>query len=562
MLLRDGISWMGHIRLSTLIAFLGMVLVAALLGQQAFNISTVMVPAPGGTYVEGLAGSPRYINPLFSQYNQTDEDLVRLIFTGLTTTDDQGQIIPDLATDWEISEDGLQYTFHLRRDVRWHDGTPFTADDVLFTVQAIQDADFQGVSSLADLWRQVDVKRVDDYTVSFRLGKPFAPFLGYTTSGLLPAHLLADVPARELLEHSFNTKPIGTGPFMVREATPDHIVLAANPYFYGDRPYLERLEFKFYPDYESIFNAYQQGEVMGISRVQPPDLPRVHREENLNLFSARLAGYTIIFLNLQRPVFEEEEVRQALLYALDRQKIIDQILDGQGLVAHSPIMPNSWAYNERVQRYSYDVEKAESLLEEEGWVDADGDGVREKEGIRLEFAILAADDSTQIRIIEEITRQWEQVGVKANPQVAGFSGLVSDFLRPRRFDAVLVNWRDTSNDPDLYPLWHSTQAVDEGQNYAGFDDREADEMLEQARQTTDRGARAGMYRRFQEIFAEEVPSLLLYYPVYNYAVDARVRGVQISPLVYPGDRFRNIAQWYINLKRVTVSEAAAVGEGS
>ncbi len=547
-----------YIRWQAIIALLGIALLVSLLGYLAFSFTTVIVPDRGGIYVEGLAGNPQYINPILCQYNQVDSDLASLVFSGLTDVNERGEIVNDLAESYHISEDGLTYTFHLRRDVRWQDGTAFTATDVVFTIEAIQDADYQGVPYLAELWQNVQVKKIDDYTVQFILPEPFTPFLDYTAIGILPHHILKDVPARLLPRNRFSFAPVGTGPFQVEEVSARAAVLSANPYFYGPKPYLTRLEFKFYPDYESLLSAYEQGEIEGISYVRPDDLPKIRATGKLTLFSARLSGYTLVLLNLNNPntpFFRDREIRQALLYALDRQKIIDHILAGQGLIAHSPIMPDSWAYFPRVRYYLHDPAQARALLDEAGWVDADGDGVREKDGRPLEFSLLTNnDDPTRVKIVEEITRQWAEVGVKVHPQQVGISGLVRDFLRPRHFEAALIEWREFLSDPDPYPMWHSTQAEGQGQNYSGFSHRQLDEVMEEGRRITDRARRIELYHRFQEVFAEQVPSLLIYHPVYNYAVDNMVKGIQIGPLIEPHDRFRNLAQWYMATRRVIVSE--------
>ncbi len=549
-----------YIRWQAIIALLGIILLGSLLGYLAFHRTTVTVPDVGGTYTEGLAGNPQYINPILCQYNEVDRDLVSLIFSGLTKINEKFEIVPDLATDWEVSPDGLTYTFHLRRDVQWHDGAPFTADDVAFTIAAMQHPDFQGVPYLAELWQGVTVDKIDEYTISFTLAEPYPPFLDYTTVGLLPAHLLAKVPPELLPKSQFNVKPIGTGRFAVTEVAADHITLQANPQYYGPRPYLSQVEFKFYPNYNAVFNAYQRGEIDGISRVLPADRPQAVANEQLQLFSARLSGYTLIYFKLDNPntpFFADKRVRQALLYGLDRQQLIDEVLDGQGLVADSPIMPNSWAYYDGIKRYTHDPAQARALLDEAGWTDSDGDGVRDKGGVRLEFALLTNDDPTRVQLIEAIARQWATIGVDAKPQSVGVSGLVRDFLRPRRFEAILTQWQELPPDPDLYPLWHQTQ-IENGQNYAGFDHRRASEILEMARQTTDQVQRQELYRQFQEIFADEVPAILLYYPIYSYAVDKKVHNVQLAPLLDGSDRFRNINQWYIVTKRVIVSEAEQI----
>jgi peptide/nickel transport system substrate-binding protein len=542
-------------RWQVVIAALAVFLILALTAYTAYNTTTILVPDYGGTYIEGVAGNPRYINPLLSTYNDVDRDLAALVFNGLTKADQHGQIRQDLADRWEISKDNLSYTFHLRRDVRWHDGTPVTADDVVFTVDVLRLPDFQGPPGLAELWRTVKVERLDRHTVRFTLAEPFAPFLSHTTIGLLPAHLLKDVPAKLLPDHPFNMHPVGSGPFRVSEVTSQHAVLVANTDFYAGRPYLDKIEFVFYPDYPSVVAAYRRGEIHGISRVPPEYLSGVLAEDNLKLFFPPLSGYGLVFLNLERPIFQEREVRQALLWALDRQKIIDQILEGQALVANGPVMPLSWAYEADARQYTYDPAKAEALLEEAGWNDEDGDGVREKGELRLQFAVLTNDDATRIKIINELTRQWAQVGIRAVPQTAGVAGVVRDFLAPRDYDAIVYEWQRLPTDPDPYPQWHSTQSFGAGQNFAGYSNEQADLIMEEARQTTDPQRRATLYRQLQHILAEDVPALPLYHPVYGYAIDERVHDVQVGPMQDGPDRFRTITQWYIATRRVIVSEA-------
>lgn len=554
-----------HFRWQVIITLLGIALLGSLLAYLAFTFATVIVPDVGGTYVEGLAGNSQYINPILCQYNQVDRDLCSLIFNGLTKLNERDEVIPDLAERWEISDDCLSYTFYLRRDVLWHDGFPFSADDVGFTVQAMQDPGYQGPLYLAELWRSVEVVKINSHTVKFVLKEPFAPFLDYTTVGILPAHLLADVPAELLPNDPFNRHPIGTGLFKAEEVNAEHALLEANPDFYGPKPYLNKIEFRFYPNHESVLSAYEQGEVQGIGRVFPEDLPKVvEANSGLQLFSARLSGYTLIFLNLkdpELPFFQEKKVRQALFYAINHEELVKQVLKGQGLVAHSPILPDTWAYDNDVAKYEYNPEQAKDLLSEAGWrtpthlsvimgdTDREYDqSVREKEGVRLAFTLLTDDDPLHVELAKEIARQWEAIGVKAVPRAIG-SGLVRDFLIPREFEALLIDL-ELHGDPDPYPLWHSTQANAEGQNYAGFVSYEVDKLLEEARCTTDSGRRAELYHRFQEIFAEEVPSLLLYYPIYTYAVDEKVKGVQLGPLGDPSDRFRNVTEWYIVTKRV------------
>ncbi len=545
-----------HLLWPTVLALLGIVLSFFILFRVGTDLNTVVVPTEGGTYVEGVLGYSDAINPiLLTPGNPVDRDLASLVFNGLTAMDDTGQLLPALATEWQISPDGTVYDFELRRGVSWHDGMPFTAADVAFTVQAIQDPNFQGDAALRELWRSVDVELVDDYAVRFTLEEPFIPFINYTTVGLLPAHLLSDVPAAELAKHDFSTRrPIGTGPFRVESITPDRVVLATNTDFWGPSTYLEGIEIRSFGDWDSLLAAYDRGEIQGIGQVLPQHLAETTQLPNMQHYSARSAGYTLVYLNLQRnsvPFFQDKLVRQALLHALDRQGLVDDMLGGQGIVADSPILPGTWAYDPAVPRYAYDVQAAIDLLDAAGWSDSDGDRVRDKDGIPLAFTLLAGDEAEIVQVAEAIAQQWRAIGVNVQTQSEG-ARLVPDFVQTRNFEAVLISAGLTA-DPDPYPWWHSTQVTDAGQNFAGFANEAADIAMEEARAIPDAERRTELYHTFQQIFCEEVPALLIYYPIYTYAVDGQIKGVQLSPLFYPSDRFRNLNDWYMETQQVVVT---------
>jgi peptide/nickel transport system substrate-binding protein len=571
-----------HIRWQILLVLLGVGLLVALLVNVALNFTTEWVAGRGGTYVEGLAGTPQFINPLLCQTYEADGDLCALIFNGLTRLDHHGQVVPDLAEGWEVSPDGLSYTFHLRAGVRWHDGIPLTAADVVFTVKLLQDPDYPGAPDWGQLWRSVTATQIDAQTIRFDLEQPFAPFLDYTTVGVLPRHVLQGISAAELASHPFNLNPIGTGIYQLSEVVTDtgrisHLILSANPFYYDHRPLITRIQFKFLPSYQAVYQAYIDGQVQGIGRVAPEDLADVRANPDLQLFTSVLPKYSLIYLNLASeaaPFLAEREVRQALLYALDRQALIDQVMDGQAVIAHSPVLPDSWAYDPSVPIYEYSPQKAITLLEESGWQRANAAASPTvsdtttvsptisawfKDGRPLSFSLLVADDPARLAIAEAIVRQWASVGIKATVEPIA-TGLSSERLVPRHYEAALMDLDLTlSGDPDPYPFWHQTQIEPPGQNYAGYDDREMSEILEQARLTPDQEARKELYYEFQHRFASDVPAILLYHPVYNYAVDQYVYGVNVGPIVRPGDRFLGIADWYVRWRRVIRSDAQASG---
>ena len=540
-----------NIHWQAILAFLGSLLLIALLGHLTAGRTTVLVPAIGGRYSEALVGYPQHINPLLARYGTPERDLCALVFTGLTRAEANGEILPDLSQAWEMSEDTLTYTFYLRQDVRWHDGVPFTAQDVAFTIGLIQSADFAGLPELAAAWQDVETQTVDAYTVVFRLPQAYAPFLEQTTLGILPWHVLSGISPAEAYRHSFNQQPLGTGPFRLETLTAEYARLVPHAQFYGPRPYLNTLDFRFYSDATSALAAYDRGEVMGMGGIPPELLSRAASQPHLNLFTSPLSGYTLVVLNNRRPIFADRHVRQALAYALDRQALIDGLLNGQGIVAHSPIMPGHWAYELNVQQYHHDIRQAKRLLNR-AEVQGSSYQSRRVRGDRfLAFTLLTDDDPIHQQLATALAEQWSRLGARVTVETVPAS-VRDSYLYSYQFDAVLLEVA-LSADPDAYPWWHSTQA-EGGQNFSGFSNFAADEALQQGRLITGRSQRWAFYRAFQQVFAKEVPAILLYHQVYMYGIAQRIKNVQQGPLLEPSHRFRAIDRWYLVTQRVIVQQ--------
>lgn len=542
-------------RLAALLTICGIVLIGAVLTRQVVHVSTVLVPAEGGTYTEGVVGAPQWPNPVLAAFNETDEDLARLLFRGLTRVDERSRIVPDLAESWEVSGDALVYTFTLKAGLKWQDGAPITADDAVYTFQLMQSPDFPGPPYLLELWKAVQVEKVDDRRVRFTMSEPFAPFLDYTTIGLLPHHILAGTSAADLLKHPFNTTPIGNGPFMLERASSDEIVLRANPLWDGPKPYLERLALRLYPDTDAVFAAYNRGEVDGIRAIPADRLEEAAEMPTLNLYSTPVDEATWVLFNTQSPPLDHVPVRQALALATDRTRLIAEALKGQALPLYGPLLPTSWAYNPAVEEAVHDPEQARALLASAGWTDTDGDGIRDKEGKALEVELACLNTPQDVRVAQAIAAQWGEIGVRVAVAPLSAGELANGYLRPRAFQAVLYHWLDITPDPDMYPFWHSTQATDPGQNFAQFRNRDADEIMEQARRTPDMVTRQELYARLQEILRDEAPAVFLYQPVYTMGVRDTVQGVTLGPVHSPSDRFRSIAGWYVQTRRVVASQA-------
>ncbi len=505
-------------------------------------VATHVVPASGGVFIEGLVGRPGEFNPLLSPASQADSDVTSLIFSGLTRRDDNGHITGDLAEQWQVSGDASVITFTLRQGLSWHDGAPVTADDVLYTVQALQGNDFPVVSWLKDLWEGVRAERIDDLTVRLILPQPYAPFLQYTTLGLIPAHLLAGKgpAARE----DFADNPVGAGPYAFAERSDDQVVLSAFSRYKGPAPLIPRLEFRYYADQTGAIAALKSGQILALSDVTPEQGEGL-ATSGIPVYWAPRASQAFVIFNLALPFFDDADVRRALMLAIDRQSIVDSVLEGKARLSEGPFLLSSWATTPLTETLAYDPAQARAILDQAGWRDTNKDGVRERDGVNLEFGLLTNDDPARVQVAERIGRAWTAVGAAVEVQVIDSNDLVQDYLKTRNFEAVLFGLTDLPDDPDPYEMWHSSQTAPAGLNFAGFASQQADEILEQARRTGDMVTRKNLYASFQSIFSADNPALYLYEPMFGYAVSPKVQGVRLGYITEPADRLRSLADWYV-----------------
>ena len=552
---------MKQLRWQFLVVLVTLVIVAVLLyTQQSSPVAGVVFqqqPEQGGVFTEGLVGSLGRLNPLLDWYNSADRDVDRLLFSGLVRFDERGLPHADLA-DWGVSQDGSVYNFTIRSNAVWHDGTPVTSDDVIFTIEMMKSAGSLYPQDIKDLWGQVEVTRLNEKNLKFTLPEPYAPFMDYLTFGIVPKHLLESVSPDQMEQAEFNLHPVGTGPYKFDHLIADNgpitgVVLSVAPDYYGTPPFIEQVVFRYYPTPADAFEAYRQGDVFSISRISSDILQPALEEPNLLIYTSRLPQMGFVLFNLNNPdtiFLQDTVVRRALMLGLNRPKMINSIIQGQAFVADSPILPNSWAYYDGIEKFDYDPDIAVSLLKGEGYViPSTGGDVRAKDGVPLAFTMVHPDDAVHTQIAQAIQEQWARIGVRVDLQPQTSDQLVLTTLPSRSFQSALVDLNlSRSPDPDPYPFWHQAEAVG-GQNYSGWDNRAASEYLEQARVTADYSLRARLYRNFQVIFAKELPGLPLYVPVYTYGVDAQVQGVQIGSLYEPSDRLNTFASWYLLTRR-------------
>lgn len=548
---------MKKLRWQLLIIFVtGLAVGILLLGEQPQPVSPLATPEPvkGGVYTEALVGSLLRLNPVLNFYNAPDREVSRLIFSGLLRFDSNGAPQPDLAESWGVSKDGTLYNVTINENAIWHDEQPVTADDVIFTIDLLRNGSDIVPVDLQDFWKDVEVVRLSERVLQFRLPGAFAPFPDYLTFGVLPKHLLDGQTIDAMIDLNFNIQPVGTGPYrfdrlVVENGEITGVVLAAFKDYYGAKPYIDEIVFRYYPDGASALQAYRDGQVQGIGQVTPDILEDVLSEPRLGIYTARKPELSLILFNLKNQessFLQEVEVRRALLSGLNRQSIVDKILQGQAVVADGPILPDTWAYYNNLQRVEYDPEKARTLLKEAGYVlAAEGDVVRKKEEVALRLQLVYPDDEQHQVIAEQVRDNWALLGVEVTLEPLPYDILLKERLEQRDYQAALVDLNlSRSPDPDPYPFWDQGQAAG-GQNYTQWDSRIASEYLEQARVTVNQGERAKFYRNFQILFMQDLPALPLYYPMYTYAVDREIQGVRVGPLFDTADRFAGITGWFL-----------------
>ncbi|GAC1489707.1 MAG: peptide-binding protein [Candidatus Limnocylindrales bacterium] len=507
-----------------------------------------LVAAPGGTYVEGVAGVPQYLDPLIAA-TSVDADVSRLLFTGLMRFDRGGSIVPDLAASFSVDPAGKIWTFAIRPDALWHDGVAVTADDVLYTVGLLQDRSYLGPFS--DAFRGVTVSAVDAKTVRFMLPDVYAPFAGSTTVPLLPSHLLSGVSYSELSRQPFNLKPVGTGPFRFSDLDARQITLVRSDDFYRTKPeraraYLDRIILRFFRDQGDALAALSRGEIDGMAGLSPQDAERARSLRSVNLYSLPSNDFTALFLNVRpdRAVFRDKAVRQAVATAIDRGRVLQVAADGRGAVSDEFVPPTSWAYAKDIQRYSYSVADARTLLDQADWKDHDGDGIRDREGTVLKFSISTSDEPARIAAAQQIAADLLAIGIRVEVNAVPFAELVDKVARQRTFDALLVGIT-VGSDPDPYAFFHSSQVKDPGDNFSGYNTLALDRALEGGRRTFDQAQRKGLYASVFQAIAADVPVVFLFNPDYLYAQNRSLNGFRVAPVTDPTQRFWNVEDWYL-----------------
>ena len=530
----------------------------SLLNKLNSSITTEM-PAHGGTLTEGLVGSPRFINPLL-ELSDADRDLTYLVYSGLMRATAKGDLIPDLAESYTVSTDGLTYDFKISADAYFQDGKKVTADDVAYTVQMAQDVNLR--STKRNNWLGVETQKISDSEIAFKLKQPYSPFLENTTLGILPKHIWTNATSDEFPFSTFNTAPIGSGPYKVSKIKRNSSGIPVNyeltsfsKYTLGE-PFITKLNFNFYGSEKDLSDAYLAGAVDSTSALSPQILDDLKDKKSAVADRISLPRIFGLFFNQnQNKVFLNKEVRQALNMTVDKDRIIDEALGGYGEKIDGPL-PNGVLPDSNIATTTYNrdqaIKAAQAILTKAGWKYSEADKVLEKvvskkETQKLIFSISTSNTTDLKKTADILKEDWTILGAQVNVETFDPSDLNQSVIAQRKYDSLLFG-EVINRSLDLFAFWHSSQR--NAGNVAMYTNSKADKLLEDARQTSDKDARLKKYAQFETEIANDIPAIFIYSPDFIYVLPPQVKGFESGLINNHSERFEEIYKWYIETDKI------------
>ena len=632
----------------SLLVFLILFLISSLFLWFSFYYkNTEIKPAKGGNYIEGVIGRPRFINPIYASSNDADRDLVELIYSGLMKYDNEGKIAPDLAKSYEVKDDGKVFEFSLKDNIFWHDGKKFSIDDIIFTINTVQNPDYK--SPQRTNWLGVDVEKTNENSLRFLLKNPYPAFLENTTLKILPKHIWEKIPPQNFPLADFNLQPIGTGPYRFKNLTRDKLgyikslTITSFQKYFAKKPFISEITFQYFENENDAISAAKKEEIQGISSISSKNYKLIN-DNTFSVYSLSLPRYFALFLNpRESKILADKNIRLALNYGTNKKEVIEKALSGKGKVAESPILPEIFGFNQPSKIYQFNQETAKNLLEKAGFRDEDNNGFREKivenpqaavfksnlqmgsqgtevkelqkclakdseiypeaeitgvfgektkqalirfqekykkeileptgltkgtgnvgkntrtklnelcgkptkEITPLQFSLITVDQPQLIEVANMIKKHWENLGIKTEIKTFEISKLQQEIIKPRAY-GILLFGEVLGSIPDPFSFWHSSQKRDPGLNLTDYENKDADKLLEEARQGSDFEVRRQKYEKFQNILIEDAPVVFLYSPDYLYPVSKEIKGIGAKFIADPSKRFAGIEGWFIKTKR-------------
>ncbi len=512
-------------------------------------------PVPGGVLTEGILGTFTNANPLFAT-GPVDNAVSQLVFAGLFKYNSDNKLVGDLAEKWSVDTTEKNYTVTLRPNLQWQDGTPLTAQDVVFSYQTIQNPDAK--SPLFASWQGIRITKQNDRTVVFSLPNILASFPHSLTNGIVPEHLLGDIPPAQMRAIRFNTAaPVGAGPFkwsvieLSGTAIDDRqtrIGLVPNERYHGGAPKLQRFVIRAFTGEDDLLKSFENRELTAMSGIDT--LPDTFKDDiSVKQFNTPLTAQVMVFFKTNQQILSDIKVRQALVQAANQKELISG-LGFPVIASRAPFLQSHPGYNADITQLSYNKEQAAKLLTDAGWLPGK-DGIRQKEGKELSFSMYSQSTSEYAYVTQKLQRDWQQIGVKVEVLLQPENEL-QDTVASHSYDALLYGI-SLGPDPDVYAYWGSTQADQRAANRVNFSEYKsptADSALEGGRTRSDASLRALKYKPFLEAWRNDAPALALYQPRYLYVTRETIYGFNPTAMNVPTDRYANVENWMIRQDRV------------
>jgi peptide/nickel transport system substrate-binding protein len=489
----------------------------------------------GDTLIIGGFQKPTIINPILTS-GSGSASLIDILFDGLIRIDENGEIKPNLAESWKISENGLEWIFYLRKEVKFHDEVKLTAEDVKFTFDKFRKYKERNVYSR--IFKLIDrVEIIGQYAIKIYLLKSSLSFLSGLNVGIIPKHLLE----KENLETSkFNYNPIGTGPFKLKSLSEKEIILDANKEYFRGRPYLDGIIVKIYENQKIAWAKLISGELDLIFLFTPGKFDITNKVSSIKFYTHLHRYYHFIGFNHENELFKDKRVRQALNYAVNKEEIINKVLKGRGRICSGTVYPLSWAYNPKIKPYPYDPEKAINLLKEAGWEDTDSDYILDKRGKKFKFSLYLNEGDDMLMQCALLLQQFLlDIGVKMAVEVIPVFDFIAN-LNNKNFKSGLIYMVSTYDPDNNYIFWHSSQ-IQEGKNVFSYKNQKVDRLLEEGRITLNQEKRKEIYYQLQKEMFEDPPGIFLFWREALTGINGRFRGIKIDP----GGLLRNVHEWWV-----------------
>ena len=535
-----------NIFLTFIIAFI----ILVVMGSLIYRSLTKEIATTGGIIKEGIIGQPQYINPVLSfsnDINKPDRVLEYLIYPSLFRLDKTGNLSNELVDSYTVGDNGKEYLFKLKSDIKWDDNTPLTIDDIIFTLQTIQNPAYN--SPISSALKGVSITRVDDSILKLNLNSSYSPFLSNLTFGILPKHIWQNLEPSAFLLSEANLKPIGAGKFKYKsiqkkkDGNIASITIEKNPNYFGEKPNIENFTLVFYSKEEEMIQDFKQNNLQAITQLKAP-LSDSSRYQ-LNVMNIP-QSFGIIF-NIKDPLLSNKEIRQSISNVINRQPIINDILQNQATLINGPLTPFNQYYVPT--DIAFDIEKVKKTLDDANWKDIDGDGIREKDNKKAEFTILVANGNKVDEVTKTLQAQIREIGIQMNIELVSFADLSANQIRDRSYQALFLGL-GLNIYPDPYIYWHSSQITSPGLNLSQYTNINTDGYLETARTNTDINIITSSLQQFQQQITSDVPAIFIYSPKYLYYTNPIIKNITVSIGNSSVDRYASISEWSVKTKRV------------